>query len=48
MTRPPMVRRTVAGMTLSAAALVGILLHEGYTDRAVILRISAIVTGHFG
>lgn len=36
MTRPPMVRRTVAGMTLSAAALVGILLHEGYTDRAVI------------
>lgn len=36
MTRPPMVRRTVAGMALSAAALVGILLHEGYTDRAVI------------
>ena len=36
MTRPPVVRRTVAGMTLSAAALVGILLHEGYTDRAVI------------
>ncbi len=30
------VRRTVAGLSLSAAALVGILLHEGYTDRAVI------------
>ncbi|MBD3814505.1 MAG: lysozyme, partial [Betaproteobacteria bacterium] len=29
-------RRTVAGLTLSAAALVGIVLHEGYTDRAVI------------
>ena len=32
----PAVRRTVAGLSLSAAALVGILLHEGYTDRAVI------------
>ena len=31
----PAVRRTVAGLSLSAAALVGILLHEGYTDRAV-------------
>ena len=30
------VRRTVAGLSLSAAALVGILLHEGYTDRAVV------------
>ncbi|GMU43724.1 MAG: lysozyme [Xanthomonadales bacterium PRO6] len=30
------VRRTVAGLSLSAAALVGILLHEGYTDRAAI------------
>jgi lysozyme len=29
-------RRTVTGLTLSAAALVGIVLHEGYTDRAVI------------
>ena len=38
MTRPPspVMRRTVAGLTLSAAALVGIVLHEGYTDRAVI------------
>ena len=38
MTRPPSpaMRRTVAGLTLSAAALVGIVLHEGYTDRAVI------------
>lgn len=38
MTRPlsPAMRRTVAGLTLSAAALVGIVLHEGYTDRAVI------------
>ena len=32
----PVIRRTVAGLTLSAAALVGIVLHEGYTDRAVI------------
>ena len=32
----PAVRRTVAGLSLSAAALVGILLHEGYTDRAVV------------
>jgi len=31
---PP--RRTVTALTLSAAALVGIVLHEGYTDRAVI------------
>ncbi len=29
-------RRAVAGLTLSAAALVGIVLHEGYTDHAVI------------
>jgi lysozyme len=29
-------RRTLAGLTLSATALVGIVLHEGYTDRAVI------------
>ena len=38
MTRPPspVMRRKVAGLTLSAAALVGIVLHEGYTDRAVI------------
>ena len=38
MTRPtsPVMRRTVTGLTLSAAALVGIVLHEGYTDRAVI------------
>lgn len=38
MTRPPSpaIRRTVAGLTLSAAALVGIVLQEGYTDRAVI------------
>lgn len=35
MIRPPQ-RRTVAALTLSAAALVGIVLHEGYTDRAVI------------
>lgn len=38
MTRPPspVLRSTVAGLTLSASALVGIVLHEGYTDRAVI------------
>ena len=39
MIRPPpspTTRRTVAALTLSAAALVGIVLHEGYTDRAVI------------
>ena len=35
MIRPPQ-RRAVAALTLSAAALVGIVLHEGYTDRAVI------------
>ena len=28
-------RTTVAALSLSAAALVGIALHEGYTDRAV-------------
>ena len=32
----PVIRRTVAGLTLSAAALVGIVLHEGYTDHAVV------------
>ncbi len=31
----PVIRRTVAGLTLSAAALVGIVL-RGYADRAVI------------
>ena len=35
MIRPPQ-RRTVAALTLSAAALVGIVLHEGYTDHAVV------------
>lgn len=35
MIRPPQ-RKTVAALTLSAAALVGIVLHEGYTDHAVI------------
>jgi lysozyme len=35
--RPPNKARTaVAALALSAAALVGIVLHEGYTDRAVI------------
>jgi lysozyme len=29
-------RTTVAALTLSASALVGLVLHEGYTDRAVI------------
>ena len=32
----PTVRRSVTALALSAAALVGIVLHEGYTDRAVI------------
>lgn len=32
----PATRRAVAALSLSAAALVGIVLHEGYTDRAVI------------
>lgn len=38
MTRPPspVLRSTVAGLTLSASALVGIVLHEGYSDRAII------------
>jgi len=35
MIRPPQ-RKTMAALTLSAAALVGIVLHKGYTDRAVI------------
>ena len=37
MIRPPSptVRRTVAGLSLSAAALVGIVMHEGYSDRAI-------------
>lgn len=29
-------RSTIASLSLSAAALVGIVLHEGYTDRAII------------
>ncbi len=37
MIRPPQ-RRTVAALTLSAAALVGIVLHEGYTDRVRVVR----------
>jgi lysozyme len=35
MIRPPQ-RRILAALALSASALVGIALHEGYTDRAVI------------
>lgn len=27
-------RRTIAGLTLSASAFVGILMHEGYSDKA--------------
>ena len=27
-------RRTLAGLALSASALVGILMHEGYSDKA--------------
>lgn len=33
--RPPQ-RKTVAALTLSAAALVGIMLREGYTDKVAI------------
>ena len=33
MNRP---RNTLAALTLSAAALVGLVMQEGYTDRAVI------------
>jgi GH24 family phage-related lysozyme (muramidase) len=29
-------RKTIAGLTLSAAALVTLVMHEGYTDKAVI------------
>lgn len=36
MIRPNATRLTVATLTLSAAGFVGIALHEGYTDRAVI------------
>ena len=37
MIRPasPTVRRTVTGLTLSAATLVTIVMHEGYSDRAI-------------
>jgi lysozyme len=34
MNRPP--RNALAALTLSAAALVGLVMHEGYTDRAII------------
>ncbi|MBV6412783.1 MAG: Lysozyme RrrD [Xanthomonadales bacterium] len=42
------VRRAVAGLSLSAAALVGILLHEGYTDRAAIPLKGDVPTIGFG
>ena len=47
MIRPPN-RRAVATLTLSAAALVGIVLHEGYTDRAVIPVKGDVLTIGFG
>ena len=47
MIRPPQ-RKTVAALTLSAAALVGIVLHEGYTDRAVAPVKGDVLTIGFG
>ncbi|MBV6414883.1 MAG: lysozyme [Xanthomonadales bacterium PRO6] len=44
----PVIRRTVAGLTLSAAALVGIVLHEGYTDHAVVPAKGDVPTIGFG
>ena len=44
----PVMRRAVAGLTLSAAALVGIVLHEGYTDHAVIPARGDVPTIGFG
>lgn len=36
MARPGVIRAAIAGLALSAAGLVGIVQHEGYTSRAVI------------
>ena len=43
---PP--RRSLAALSLSAAALVGIVLHEGYSDRAIIPVPGAVPTIGFG
>ena len=43
---PP--RRTLAALSLSAAALVGIVLHEGYSDRAIIPVTGDVPTIGFG
>jgi len=50
-TRPPTrpsTRRNVAALALSAAALVAIVLHEGYTERAVIPLKGDVPTLGFG
>jgi lysozyme len=44
----PTTRRAVAALSLSAAALVGIVLHEGYTERAVIPVPGDVPTVGFG
>ena len=43
---PP--RRSLAALSLSAAALVGIVLHEGYSDRAIIPVPGDVLTIGFG
>ena len=42
------IRITVAALSLSAAALVGLVVHEGYTDRAIIPTQGDVPTLGFG
>lgn len=42
------IRITVAALSLSAAALVGLVVHEGYTDRAIVPTQGDVPTVGFG
>ena len=46
--KPENVRITVAALSLSAAAFIGLVVHEGYTDRAVIPTKGDVPTIGFG
>lgn len=46
--KPENVRITVAALSLSAAAFIGLVVHEGYTDRAVIPTKGDVPTVGFG
>ena len=46
--KPENVRITVAALSLSAAAFIGLVVHEGYTDRAVIPVTGDVPTIGFG